>query len=160
MRFCDPGSRRVKREFGSDVDRVAKLAFADCPLEAQERIATLQFIDGISDTDVQDLVRMAQPKSLPDALSKALGFETSRQATRATHRNLRRVEVELINSTCKEEPASYSESPQAPQVIPQRRYRRYRRRRQNDSPSTAAPSNVSQSGNGQMVDLKGGVHQS
>lgn len=84
-------------EFAADVERLTRVVFKDCPKDAQDRIAIIQFIDGISNLDIHDLVRMANPKSFYEAVSKAVELEASRNATRASRQNVRSVEAENVS---------------------------------------------------------------
>ncbi|GAB0093691.1 hypothetical protein DMENIID0001_088640 [Sergentomyia squamirostris] len=79
--------------FAGEIRRLVRMAFPECPAVAHDRIATAQFVDGITDLDVQDWVRMARPRSLDAALIAAMECEASRRATRSNRASARVVEV-------------------------------------------------------------------
>lgn len=72
--------------FDFDVERLSRLAFSNCPSDIQERIAAAQFVDGIYNEDVQQMVRLTNPINLKDALSKALEIESAKSASRMSRK--------------------------------------------------------------------------
>ena len=57
-----------------------------------EQITTQTFIDGLRDPDTQQALRLARNRTLADALSHALEFETAKQASRM-HVRVRHIDV-------------------------------------------------------------------
>lgn len=88
-------------QHAGEVRRLARLALADCPADAVDRIAKMQFIDGILDVNIQDLVRVSNPDSLQEALEKALHVEACRKASRMDRHNAR-----MVTSTPENRPAA------------------------------------------------------
>nr|CAH7760157.1 unnamed protein product [Callosobruchus chinensis] len=72
--------------FAYEVLSLAKRAFVNSPTETQEYVAARQFIDGIADLDVQRIVRLSSPRTLQDALVRALEIKAATKATRMTRR--------------------------------------------------------------------------
>nr|CAH7767043.1 unnamed protein product [Callosobruchus chinensis] len=48
--------------FAYEVQRLAKRAFVNIPIETQEYVAACQFVEGIADLDVQRTVRLSKPE--------------------------------------------------------------------------------------------------
>lgn len=69
-------------EFAYEVERLAKLSFPDCPAEVQDQMALMHFLDGVSDAEVQKMLRYAAPKTLQEALTRALEIESVARLTR------------------------------------------------------------------------------
>ena len=62
-------------ELATDVERLTKGAFPDCPPEAVERIAVRSFIHAIKDAKMKSMVSISSPKSVRAALLKAQKYE-------------------------------------------------------------------------------------
>ena len=62
-------------ELATDVERLTRGAFPDCPPEAVERIAVRSFIQAIKDVKLKSMVSITSPKSVRAALLKAQKFE-------------------------------------------------------------------------------------
>lgn len=80
--------QRLKEDIGayaSDIRRLTRIVFEDCPAEAQERIAIMQFVDGIYDRSIQENVRLADPKTFNEAVSRAITVEAAHFATQTIH---------------------------------------------------------------------------
>ncbi|UYV72258.1 hypothetical protein LAZ67_9002369 [Cordylochernes scorpioides] len=77
------------RELAADVERLARLAFTDCPRHAQDLLAHQNFVDAIEDPEGQQSVRMSEAKTLQEALIHALKFEAARDATRGYQKVVR-----------------------------------------------------------------------
>lgn len=84
------------QEFEADVARLVRLAFPTAPDNFLECLAVRTFIDGLRDTEAQHSLRMARPKTLTDALSRALEYEAAKQASRS-HARVRTVQDEQQN---------------------------------------------------------------
>ncbi|UYV72285.1 K02A2.6-like, partial [Cordylochernes scorpioides] len=92
-------NRRQKRdetlqELAADVERLARLAFPDCPRHVQDLLAHQNFVDAIEDPECQQSVRMSEAKTLQEALIHALKFETARDATRGYQKVVRVVKTD------------------------------------------------------------------
>nr|CAH7716046.1 unnamed protein product [Callosobruchus chinensis] len=72
--------------FAYEVQSLAKRAFVNSLIETQEYVAARQFVEGIADLDVQRIVRLSSPRTLQDALVKALEIEAATKATRMRRR--------------------------------------------------------------------------
>ncbi|KAJ3645651.1 hypothetical protein Zmor_023292 [Zophobas morio] len=79
--------------YAYEVQTLAKKVFVNSPLETQELVASKQFVEGIEDIEVQKIVRLSSPRTLQDALVKALDIEAAIKATRLT-KIIRTVEAE------------------------------------------------------------------
>ncbi|UYV64930.1 K02A2.6-like [Cordylochernes scorpioides] len=87
-------NRRQKRdetlqELAADVERLARLAFPDCPRHVQDLLAHQIFVDAIEDPECQQSVRMSEAKTLQEALIHSLKFEAARDATRGYQKVVR-----------------------------------------------------------------------
>ncbi|UYV85140.1 hypothetical protein LAZ67_X004709 [Cordylochernes scorpioides] len=60
------------QELAADVERLARLAFPDCPRHVQDLLAHQNFVDAIEDPECQQSVRMSEAKTLQEALIHAL----------------------------------------------------------------------------------------
>ena len=69
-------------EFAYELERLAKLSFPDCPAEIQDQMALMYFLDGVADAEVQKMLRYAAPKTLQEALTRALEVESVACLTR------------------------------------------------------------------------------
>nr|CAH7742048.1 unnamed protein product [Callosobruchus chinensis] len=65
---------------------LAKRAFVNSLIETQEYVAARRFDEGIADLDVQRIVRLSSPRTLQDALVKALEIKAATKGTRMTGR--------------------------------------------------------------------------
>nr|CAH7762523.1 unnamed protein product [Callosobruchus chinensis] len=65
--------------FAYEVQSLAKRAFATSPIETQEYVAVRQFVEGTADLDVRRIERLSSPKTLRDALVKALEVEAAKR---------------------------------------------------------------------------------
>lgn len=73
-------------EFAYELERLAKLSFPDCPAEVQDQMALMYFLDGVADAEVQKMLRYAAPKTLQEALTRALEVESVACLTRPGRR--------------------------------------------------------------------------
>lgn len=74
------------QEFEADVARLVRLAYPTAPENFSEHLAIQTFVDGLRDSDTQQTLRLARPKTLIDALAHALEFEAAKQASRTNAR--------------------------------------------------------------------------
>ncbi|KAF6199053.1 hypothetical protein GE061_015888 [Apolygus lucorum] len=74
-------------ELATDIERLARGAFPDCPPEAVERIAVRSFVHAIRDVHVKSSVSISSPDSIRAALRKAQRHEVefSSPAEQRTH---------------------------------------------------------------------------
>ncbi|UYV75558.1 K02A2.6-like [Cordylochernes scorpioides] len=92
--FVKLKNRRQKRnetlqELAADVERLARLAFPDCPRHVQDLLAHQNFVDAIENPEYQQSVRMSDAKTLQETLIHALKFEAARDATRGYQKVVR-----------------------------------------------------------------------
>ncbi|UYV72261.1 hypothetical protein LAZ67_9002385 [Cordylochernes scorpioides] len=80
---------KTLQELAADVERLARLAFPDCPRHVQDLLAHQNFMDAIEDPECQQSVRMSDARTLQEALIHALKFEEARDATRGYQKVLR-----------------------------------------------------------------------
>lgn len=71
LQACKQNDGECLAELATDIERLARGAFPDCPPEAVERLAVQSFIHGIRDTTVRSAVSLTSPKSTREALRKA-----------------------------------------------------------------------------------------
>uniref|UniRef100_A0A1B0DHI2 Peptidase A2 domain-containing protein n=1 Tax=Phlebotomus papatasi TaxID=29031 RepID=A0A1B0DHI2_PHLPP len=80
--------RQLPREeigaFALEIQKLTRLAFRDCPESARDKIALGQFVDGLADLDLQDLVRLTRPCTLEQAVYAAMDYDAARKANRAS----------------------------------------------------------------------------
>nr|CAH7715798.1 unnamed protein product [Callosobruchus chinensis] len=72
--------------FAYDIQRSAKRVFVSSPIEIQEYVSARQFVEGIAKPNVQQIVGLTSPRTLQDALVKALDIEAAKRVTRITRR--------------------------------------------------------------------------
>ncbi|UYV73793.1 K02A2.6-like [Cordylochernes scorpioides] len=134
-------NRRQKRdetlqELAADVERLARLAFPDCPRHVQDLLAHQNFVDAIEDPECQQSVRMSEAKTLQEALIHSLKFEAARDATRGYQKVVRVMKtdesqkdgdikeaISQLQRTVEEMKKSMSFSESAPGTYRQRTYR-------------------------------------
>nr|CAH7728550.1 unnamed protein product [Callosobruchus chinensis] len=84
---CTTGCSKPWRiTFTYEVQKLAKRASANSPIETQEYVSARQFVEGIADLDVQGIRNFRTFSTLRDALVKALEVEAATKATRLTRR--------------------------------------------------------------------------
>ncbi|GFT65457.1 CCHC-type domain-containing protein [Nephila pilipes] len=77
----------------ADVERLMSLAYAKCPLDIRESLATQYFIDAIRDEDTQHSTRLMDAKDLKSALAYSMKYEAARTVSK-TSKHVRSLEVE------------------------------------------------------------------
>ncbi|GFT57902.1 CCHC-type domain-containing protein [Nephila pilipes] len=77
----------------ADVERLMSLAYAECPLDIRESLASQYFIDAIGDEDTQHSTRLMDAKDLKSALAYSMKFEAARTVSK-TSKHVRSLEVE------------------------------------------------------------------
>nr|CAD7260240.1 unnamed protein product [Timema shepardi] len=96
----DTLKKRVQRpneplaELAADVERLSQLALEGCPADTRDVIAVGAFLDAISDSEVQQTVRVAGLRTMREALARALEVESAKVAARATRRVVRNARLE------------------------------------------------------------------
>lgn len=70
-------------EFGFDLQRLAALAFPDCPMNSVQKLVVSQFLEGLRDINTKVMVQMSRPGSLDEALRTALEVEASLGSSRS-----------------------------------------------------------------------------
>ncbi|MBJ5584697.1 hypothetical protein JGG81_25170, partial [Salmonella enterica subsp. enterica serovar Typhimurium] len=70
------------QELASDIERLSRLAYANCPDGIQDQLAQEHFVDAIGDPDTQQATRMADCTSLRSAVVHAMKFESTRLSSR------------------------------------------------------------------------------
>lgn len=83
-------------EFAADVQRLGRAAHPNWPLNVMSELCLSQFLDGISDFDVQCVVRDREPKNIEEALDLAEKLESNRKTARSTRKlAVRTADVQL-----------------------------------------------------------------
>lgn len=88
--FCVQNTNESIQEFEADIARLVRLAYPTAPDSFLEQLVVQTFIDGLRDTDIQQTLRLARPRTLDDALAHALEFEAAKQASRKNYCKIRR----------------------------------------------------------------------
>ena len=70
------------QQYSADIFRLTRLAFPTVPEDALECLAVDAFADGIRDAELQQMLKLAKPATLNEALAKALDFEAVKSSTR------------------------------------------------------------------------------
>nr|CAH7725861.1 unnamed protein product [Callosobruchus chinensis] len=109
--------------FVYEVQSLAKRAFVNSPIETQEYVAARQFVEGIADLGIQRIVRLSSPRTLQDALVKALDIEAATKATRMT----RRVRYVVEDNGIEVRPTSFT--PRGNRYLPKKPISSYSARR-------------------------------
>lgn len=73
-------------EFAADIQRLARAAHPSWPPNVVSELCLTQFLDGISDIDLQCVVRDREPQNLDEALDLAEKLETNRKTARTTRK--------------------------------------------------------------------------
>nr|CAH7736519.1 unnamed protein product [Callosobruchus chinensis] len=76
----------VSQAIENQDQRISAIETSQNPIETQEYVAARQFDEGIADLDVQRTVRLCKPRTLQDALVKALEIEAATKATQMRRR--------------------------------------------------------------------------
>lgn len=69
-------------EFAFDLQRLACLAFPDCPPEAVQKLIVSQFLEGLKETNTKIMVQLSRPNTLDEALRTALEVDASLASSR------------------------------------------------------------------------------
>lgn len=73
-------------ELATDIERLARHAYEGCAASTLDLVAAGHFVDAISDSEVQQFVRLSSPGCMRDAVARAMEVEAARGAVRATRR--------------------------------------------------------------------------
>ena len=82
-------------ELAEDIERLARLAYPDAPVEVLETLTKDQFIDALNDDETRLRVAQARPTSLRAALGTALEIESFSLAARRRARTVRESPTEI-----------------------------------------------------------------
>src|ERR1700712_1442050 len=94
-------SGELLQQYSTDIFRLTRLAFPTVPEDALECLAVDAFADGIRDTELQQMLKLAKPGTLNEALAKALDFEDVKSSSRGFAR-VRKINEEVSrNNSCK-----------------------------------------------------------
>lgn len=74
------------QEFEADVARLVRSAYPTVPDEVCESLSIDKFLDGLRESETQQAVKLARPKTLSEALTQALEFEAVKQSIRGQAR--------------------------------------------------------------------------
>ncbi|GBM53915.1 hypothetical protein AVEN_64838-1 [Araneus ventricosus] len=66
------------QELAADVERLMSLAYAKCPLDVRECLASQYFVDAIRDEDTQHSTRLMNAKYLKSSLTYSMKYEAAR----------------------------------------------------------------------------------
>ncbi|KAJ8913144.1 hypothetical protein NQ315_006062 [Exocentrus adspersus] len=72
------------QQYEADISRMVNLAYPTAPVEVIEQLSVSSFIEGLRDSEIGQLVRLARHKTISEALAQALEIEAAKQASRGT----------------------------------------------------------------------------
>ncbi|KAJ8916398.1 hypothetical protein NQ315_014608 [Exocentrus adspersus] len=72
------------QQYETDISRMINLAYPMAPAEVIEQLSVSRFIEGLTDPEIGQLVRLARHKTISEALAQALEIEAAKQASRGT----------------------------------------------------------------------------
>ncbi|KAJ8914504.1 hypothetical protein NQ315_002777 [Exocentrus adspersus] len=72
------------QQYEADISRIVNLAYPTAPAEVIEQLSVSNFIEGLRDPEIGQLVRLARHKTISEALAQALEIEAAKQASRGT----------------------------------------------------------------------------
>ncbi|KAJ8913106.1 hypothetical protein NQ315_000563 [Exocentrus adspersus] len=70
------------QQYEADISRMVNLAYPTAPAEVIEQLSVSSFIEGLRDPEIGQLVRLARPKTISEALAEALEIEAAKEASR------------------------------------------------------------------------------
>ncbi|KAJ8913254.1 hypothetical protein NQ315_012872 [Exocentrus adspersus] len=70
------------QQYEADISRMVNLAYPTAPTEVIEQLSVSSFIEGLRDPEIGQLVRLARPKTISEALAQALEIEAAKEASR------------------------------------------------------------------------------
>ncbi|KAJ8911361.1 hypothetical protein NQ315_011654 [Exocentrus adspersus] len=70
------------QQYEADISRMVNLAYPKAPAEVIEQLSVSNFIEGLRDPEIGQLVRLARPKTISEALAQALEIEAAKEASR------------------------------------------------------------------------------
>ncbi|KAJ8934212.1 hypothetical protein NQ318_021637 [Aromia moschata] len=76
-------SNESLQEYEADIERLIHLAYPQAPKEFLEQIGIQTFIDGLVDTEMQQVLRLGRHTTISDALVAALEFKAAKEASRS-----------------------------------------------------------------------------
>ncbi len=87
-------------ELAEDIEKLARLAYPEAPIEVVETLTKDQFIDALYDDEIRLRVAQARPTTLRAALGIALEIESFSLAARRRGRPVRTVHETTTNTEC------------------------------------------------------------
>lgn len=97
--------------FAMEVEYLTQRAYPSWPSDVVEKLAMLQFLNGIADAETQLHVRTSSPTSIKAACEVGLKFIRDRTATRANQRHLRTAAANVDLDQHRAAHTSHSQSP-------------------------------------------------
>ena len=88
------GREETLAELMEDIERLARLAYADAAPAMLELLAKDQFIDSLTDVDIKLKVRQSRPETLQLALEAALELESYQLASRQRGKSVRAAQLD------------------------------------------------------------------
>ncbi|KAJ8913363.1 hypothetical protein NQ315_008753 [Exocentrus adspersus] len=70
------------QQYEADISRMVKIAYPKAPAEVIRQLSVSSFIEGLRDPEIGQLVRLARPKTISEALAQALEIEAAKEASR------------------------------------------------------------------------------
>ncbi|KAJ8910946.1 hypothetical protein NQ315_014952 [Exocentrus adspersus] len=70
------------QQYEADISRLVNLAYPTAPAEVIEQLSVSNFIEGLRDPEIGQLVRLARPKTISEALAQVLEIEAAKEASR------------------------------------------------------------------------------
>lgn len=84
------------QEFEAEIARLVRSAYPTVPDEICESLSIDKFLDGLRESETQQAIKLARPKTLSEALTQALEFEAVKQSVRS-HARVRAVNLEKMD---------------------------------------------------------------
>ncbi|KAJ8915474.1 hypothetical protein NQ315_003237 [Exocentrus adspersus] len=70
------------QQYEADISRMVNLAYPTAPAEVIEQLSVSNFIEGLRDPEIGQLVRLARSKTISEAFAQALEIEAAKEASR------------------------------------------------------------------------------
>ncbi|KAJ8916995.1 hypothetical protein NQ315_012910 [Exocentrus adspersus] len=70
------------QQYEADISRMVNLAYPTAPTQVIEQLSVSSFIEGLRDPEIGQLIRLARPKTISEALVQALKIEAAKEAYR------------------------------------------------------------------------------
>ncbi|KAJ8921676.1 hypothetical protein NQ315_010585, partial [Exocentrus adspersus] len=69
------------QQYEADVSRMVNLVYPTAPAEVIKQLSVSNFVDGLTDPEISQLVRLARHKTISEALAQALEIEAAKEAS-------------------------------------------------------------------------------